>query len=50
MNNWRFWDWLAYAGIWIGVVVLTVHRLWEVSDIVALWEGVEPKASKRGSI
>jgi len=23
-------------------------RLWEVSDIVALWEAVEPKASKRG--
>lgn len=23
-------------------------RLWEVSDIVALWEGVEPKAGKRG--
>ena len=24
-------------------------RLWEVSDIVALWEAVEPKAAKRGS-
>ena len=24
-------------------------RLWEVSDIVALWEGVEPKATKRGT-
>jgi hypothetical protein len=24
-------------------------RLWEVSDIVALWEAVEPKAGKRGS-
>jgi hypothetical protein len=24
-------------------------RLWEVSDIVALWETVEPKAKKRGS-
>jgi hypothetical protein len=24
-------------------------RLWEVSDIVALWEAVEPKAKKRGS-
>jgi IS1 family transposase len=24
-------------------------RLWEVSDIVALWEAVEPKARKRGS-
>jgi hypothetical protein len=23
--------------------------LWEVSDIVALWEAVEPKATKRGS-
>jgi hypothetical protein len=23
-------------------------RLWEVSDIVALWEAVEPKAKKRG--
>jgi hypothetical protein len=23
-------------------------RLWEVSDIVALWETVEPKAGKRG--
>jgi hypothetical protein len=23
-------------------------RLWEVSDIVALWEAVEPKAGKRG--
>jgi hypothetical protein len=23
-------------------------RLWEVSDIVALWEAVEPKAAKRG--
>ncbi len=23
-------------------------RLWEVSDIVALWEAVEPKATKRG--
>src|SRR5450756_1212699 len=23
-------------------------RLWEVSDIVALWEAVEPKAHKRG--
>jgi hypothetical protein len=25
------------------------ERLWEVSDIVALWEAVEPKAGKRGS-
>jgi hypothetical protein len=24
-------------------------RLWEVSDIVALWEAVEPKAGKRGT-
>ena len=24
-------------------------RLWEVADIVALWEAVEPKAAKRGS-
>lgn len=24
-------------------------KLWEVSDIVALWEAVEPKAGKRGS-
>ncbi len=24
-------------------------RLWEMSDIVALWEAVEPKASKRGT-
>ncbi len=24
-------------------------RLWEMSDIVALWEAVEPKAGKRGS-
>jgi IS1 family transposase len=24
-------------------------RLWEVSDIVALWEAVEPKATKRGT-
>jgi hypothetical protein len=24
-------------------------KLWEVSDIVALWEAVEPKADKRGS-
>ena len=24
-------------------------RLWEVSDIVALWEAVEPKAGKRGA-
>ena len=24
------------------------NRLWEVSDIVALWEAVEPKAKKRG--
>jgi hypothetical protein len=23
-------------------------RLWEVSDIVALWEAVEPKPNKRG--
>ena len=23
-------------------------RLWEVSDIVALWEAIEPKAIKRG--
>jgi hypothetical protein len=23
-------------------------RLWEVSDILALWEAVEPKAGKRG--
>jgi hypothetical protein len=23
-------------------------RLWEVSDIVALWEAIEPKAGKRG--
>jgi hypothetical protein len=23
-------------------------RLWEVSDIVALWEAAEPKAGKRG--
>jgi hypothetical protein len=23
-------------------------RLWEVSDIVALWEAAEPKATKRG--
>ena len=25
------------------------ERLWEVSDIVALWEAVEPKAKKRGA-
>jgi len=25
-------------------------RLWEMSDIVTLWEAVEPKASKRGLI
>jgi hypothetical protein len=24
------------------------NRLWEVSDIVALWETVEPKGGKRG--
>lgn len=24
------------------------ERLWEVSDIVALWEAVEPKTGKRG--
>jgi hypothetical protein len=24
------------------------NRPWEVSDIVALWEAVEPKAGKRG--
>jgi hypothetical protein len=24
-------------------------KLWEVSDIVALWEAIEPKASKRGT-
>ena len=24
------------------------ERLWEMSDIVALWEAVEPKARKRG--
>jgi hypothetical protein len=24
-------------------------RLWETSDIVALWEAVEPKAGNRGS-
>jgi len=24
-------------------------RLWEVADIVALWEAIEPKAAKRGS-
>ena len=24
------------------------YRLWEVSDIVVLWEAVEPKAAKRG--
>jgi hypothetical protein len=24
------------------------NRLWEVSDIVALWQAVEPKAGKRG--
>jgi hypothetical protein len=24
------------------------NRLWEVSDIVGLWEAVEPKAAKRG--
>jgi hypothetical protein len=23
-------------------------RLWEVADIVRLWEAVEPKAGKRG--
>jgi hypothetical protein len=23
-------------------------RLWEISDIVALWEAIEPKAGKRG--
>jgi hypothetical protein len=23
-------------------------RLWEVSDIVTLWEAIEPKAGKRG--
>jgi hypothetical protein len=23
-------------------------RLWEVSDIIALWEAIEPKAAKRG--
>jgi len=23
-------------------------RLWEVSDIVALWEAVEPRAGQRG--
>ncbi len=25
-----------------------IDRLWEVSDIVALWEAIEPKAGKRG--
>jgi hypothetical protein len=24
-------------------------RVWEVSDIVALWEAVEPKAGRRGA-